>query len=207
MSSGDFKLLVGLGNPGSKYESTRHNIGFMVLKRLAHESSAPFRTNNKLFGQLADIQNGFQKIRLLMPNTFMNESGRSINAAMKWFDLDIKQILILVDDMDLPLGKLRFREEGGSGGHNGIKSIISELGRKDFCRLRIGIGPPSEIAHERKKQTVNHVLGKFTKEEQTKVNIILEKVIKGLSIIEEFGLKKGVTFINSSQVDAKGVKI
>ena len=173
MSSGDFQLLVGLGNPGSKYESTRHNIGFMVLKRLAYQGSASFRLNKKLFGELADIRNGFQKRTLLMPNTYMNESGRSINAAMKWFGLDINQILILVDDMDLPLGKLRLREEGGSGGHNGLKSIISNLGRKDFCRLRIGSGPPSDMAHERKDQTVRHVLGRFTKEEHTKVDIIL----------------------------------
>ncbi len=129
MSSGDFQLLVGLGNPGSKYESTRHNIGFMALQRLAFQASASFRLNNKLFGQLADIRNGLKKRRLLMPNTYMNESGRSINAAMQWFDLNINQILIIVDDMDLPLGKLRFREEGSSGGHNGLKSIISELGR------------------------------------------------------------------------------
>ena len=207
MSSGDFQLLVGLGNPGSKYESTRHNIGFMALQRLAFQDSASFRLNNKLFGQLADISNGLKKRRLLMPNTYMNESGRSINAAMQWFDLDINQILIIVDDMDLPLGKLRFREEGSSGGHNGLKSIISELGRKDFCRLRIGIGPPSEAAHERKDKTVRHVLGRFTKEEHSKVEIVLDKVIKGLEIIEEFGLKKGVTFINSSEVDTKEIKI
>ncbi len=207
MSSGDFKLLVGLGNPGSKYENTRHNIGFMALQRLAFQDSASFRLSKKLYGQLADIHNGLKKRRLLMPNTYMNESGRSINAAMKWFDLDINQILILVDDMDLPLGKLRFRKDVGSGGHNVRKIIINELGRKDFCRLRIGIGPPSDITHERKEQTVSHVLGKFTKEERSKVDIVLDKVIKGLEIIEEFGLKKGVTFINSSEVDTKEIKI
>ena len=207
MSSGDFQLLVGLGNPGSKYESTRHNIGFMALQRLAFQDSASFRLNKKLFGQLADISNGLKKRRLLMPNTFMNESGRSIYAAMQWFDLDISQILIIVDDMDLPLGKLRFRQEGSSGGHNGLKSIISKLGRKDFCRLRIGIGPPSGIAQERKDQTVSHVLGRFTKEESSKVDIVLDKFIKGLEIIEEFGLKKGVTFINSSEVNTKELKI
>ena len=207
MSSGDFQLLVGLGNPGPKYDSTRHNIGFMALQRLAFQASVSFRLNKRLFGQLADIRNGSKKRRLLMPNTYMNESGRSIYAAMQWFDLDINQILIIVDDMDLPLGKLRFREEGSSGGHNGLKSIISELGRKDFCRLRIGIGPPSVTAHERKDKTVRHVLGRFTKEEHSKVDIVLDKVIKGLGIIEEFGLKKGVTFINSSQSDAKEMKI
>ena len=199
MSSGDFQLLVGLGNPGSKYENTRHNIGFMALQRLAFQDSASFRLNKRLFGQLADIRNSLKKRRLLMPNTYMNESGRSISAAMQWFDLEINQLLILVDDMDLPLGKLRFREYGGSGGHNGLKSIIGELGRKDFCRLRIGIGPPSEIAQERKEQTVNHVLGRFTKEERTKVDIILDKIIKGLEVIQDFGLEKGVTFINSSE--------
>ncbi len=199
MSPCDFLLLAGLGNPGTKYENTRHNIGFMVLKRLANKDSAIFYQNKKLYGQLANLHNGYKKRKLLMPNTYMNESGRSINAAMKWFELDISQILILVDDMDLPLGKLRLRKEGGSGGHNGLKSIISELGSKDFCRLRIGIGPPSELAHERKNKTVSHVLGRFSKEESARVDIVLDKVIKGLDIIQEFGFEKGVNFINSSE--------
>ncbi len=197
MDSGDFRLLAGLGNPGSKYEYTRHNIGFMVLKKLAHKESAVFNMNKKLHGQLASIPNGPRTRRLLMPSTYMNESGRSINAAMKWFELDITQLLVIVDDMDLPLGKLRLREEGGSGGHNGLKSIIAELGRTDFCRLRIGIGPPSEIVHERKNKTVSHVLGKFTKKESSIVDIVFDKVIKGLEIVQEFGLERGITFINS----------
>ena len=205
--SGDFRLLVGLGNPDSQYTATRHNIGFLVLKQLAANKSVKFSHAKKLHGNLTEVEFGKSATRLLMPTTYMNESGRSINAAMKWFDLDINQILIIVDDMDLPLGKLRFREEGSSGGHNGLKSIISELGRKDFCRLRIGIGPPSGVVQERKDQTVSHVLGRFTKQESSKVDIVLDKVIKGLEIIEEFGLKKGVAFINSSEVDTKEIKI
>ena len=148
MSSGDFQLLVGLGNPGSKYESTRHNIGFMALQRLACQDSASFRLNNKLYGQLADIRNGLKKRRLLMPNTYMNESGRSIRAALDWFDLDVNNLLVLVDDMDLPLGRIRLRSKGSSGGHNGLRSIIQPLGTQEFCRIRIGIGPPAHLTEE-----------------------------------------------------------
>ena len=152
--SGDFRLLVGLGNPGPKYTATRHNIGFMVLKRLAVKESIEFRQNKKLLGRLAEIGVGANAISLLMPNTYMNESGNSIRASMDWFGLEINQLLILVDDMDLPLGKLRLKEQGSSGGHNGLKSIISHLGTEDFCRLRIGIGAPSEMMMDRKEKTI-----------------------------------------------------
>ena len=128
----------------------------------------------------------------------MNESGRSISAAMKWYGLEATEILVLVDDMDLPLGKLRFRKEGGSGGHNGLKDIISHLGSKEFCRLRIGIGSPEVIGSERQKDTTAHVLGRFTKEENSKIEEVLDKLIKGLDLIQNIGLERGITFLNSS---------
>ncbi|KGG16680.1 MULTISPECIES: aminoacyl-tRNA hydrolase [unclassified Prochlorococcus] len=198
MSLGYFQLIAGLGNPGSKYIKTRHNVGFMALEKLAERESATFSFNKKLFGHAAHIGSGKQLKRLLMPNTYVNESGRSIASAMQWFGLDEKELLIIVDDMDLPLGKLRLREEGGSGGHNGLKSIISHIGSQSFCRLRIGIGSPSAIQKERKSKTVNHVLGRFTKEENQIIEKVLDKVIKGIDIIEELGFKQGSNFINSA---------
>ena len=203
MKSSDFRLLVGLGNPGSKFLKTRHNIGYMALQRIAKEESALFNTNKNLLGQITSIGIGEEKKRLLMPNTFMNESGRSIVAAMKWFDLDINQILVIVDDMDLPLGKLRFRESGSSGGHNGLRSVINHLGSQEFCRLRIGIGAPSQIAAERKVKTIPHVLGEFTKSESQLLNSVLGNVIKGLELIHDFGLERGSAFLNSSKSSLK----
>ncbi len=199
MKSGDFRLLAGLGNPGLKYANTRHNVGFMALEKIAKKESTLFNMNKKLFGHIADMNTGDTKKRLLMPNTYMNESGRSIRAAMEWFGIEINQLLVLVDDMDLPLGKLRLREEGGSGGHNGLKNIIKHLGRNDFCRLRIGIGSPSDINHQRKQKTVPHVLGKFQEEESKVIEKVLEKITKGLELINDFGLDKGTTYINTYQ--------
>ena len=197
MGSGNFRLLAGLGNPGSRYLRTRHNIGFMAVEKIASKNGVLFNMNKKLFGHVANIGIGESKKRLLMPNTYMNESGRSISAAMEWFDLETNQLLVLVDDMDLPLGKLRLREDGGSGGHNGLKDIITNLGRKDFCRLRIGIGAPSSINSERKQKTIPHVLGRFNNKEDEIVEEVLDKVIKGLELIEDLGLTKGITYLNS----------
>lgn len=132
-----------------------------------------------------------------MPNTYMNESGRSVNAALKWFDLEINQVLVIVDDMDLPLGKLRMRESGSSGGHNGLKSIIEHLGSQNFCRLRIGIGAPSVSILERKQKTIPHVLGQFNKSEHQILEGVLDTVVKGLELINDFGLERGITYLNS----------
>jgi PTH1 family peptidyl-tRNA hydrolase len=115
----DLQLLVGLGNPGSRYAETRHNVGFMLLERLAAVESAPFRNQPRLQGLLAEIGSGPQRLRLLMPQTYMNESGRSIRSALDWFRLEPSQLLVLVDDMDLPFGRLRLRASGSAGGHNG----------------------------------------------------------------------------------------
>ncbi len=201
MGSGDFKLIAGLGNPGTKYLKTRHNVGFMAIERIADKNSASFNMNKKIFGNIADFGIGNLKKRLLMPNTFMNESGRSISAAMDWFGIEANQLLILVDDMDLPLGALRFRKEGGSGGHNGLKNIIMHLGSQNFCRLRIGIGAPSLNNEDRKQKTIPHVLGKFEREEEIIITNMLEKIINGIDIIETHGLDKGINYLNTYKTD------
>ena len=138
-----------------------------------------------------------------MPNTYMNESGRSIGSALKWFDLTGHQMLVIVDDMDLPLGKLRVRDSGGSGGHNGLRSIIQHLGSQDFCRLRIGIGSPSQIPEERKEKTVSHVLGEFKKKEIPIVEEVLDTVISGLALMKKSGFAKGSTYLNSFNATLK----
>ena len=201
MRSGNFRLIAGLGNPGLKYQKTRHNIGVMALEKIALKESVSFKLNKKVYGNIAGIGSGENKKRLLIPETYMNESGRSIGAAMQWFGIEANELLVLVDDMDLPLGKLRLRQEGGAGGHNGLKDIMSSLGRKDFCRIRIGIGAPSLITSERKQKTTSHVLGKFNQKETIKIERVLDKLIEGLDLIQNLGLEKGTTFLNSYKTD------
>ena len=201
MNTGDFRLYVGLGNPGSKYFKTRHNIGFMALERLALENGAEFRSKQKLLGQLATIKTGKNNLHLLMPDTYMNESGRSIRAALDWFDIKNEQMLVLVDDMDLPLGRLRYRSKGSAGGHNGLKSTINHLGTQNFSRLRIGIGSPSDIPEERRSKTISHVLGSFTKAETPLVQEVLGQIMTGLNILQCEGVEKACTHINSYRAE------
>ena len=132
IQSGDLRLVVGLGNPGEKYASTRHNVGFMALEQLASREGGRFKAMSKLQGEFADVGAGDARLRLLMPQTFINESGRSIRAALDWFGFEIHQLIVLVDDMDLPLGRLRLRAGGGAGGHNGLKAPFSIWGRSNL---------------------------------------------------------------------------
>ena len=197
MLTNDLKLLVGLGNPGLQYHKTRHNVGFMVLEEIAKKNNCNFRESKKLYGKTCEIGSGTSKKRLLMPNTFMNESGKSVRSAKDWFDFEAHQLIVLVDDMDLPLGKIRVRSKGGSGGHNGLKSIINHLGTNEFKRLRIGIGSPSEIQKERKSKTVSHVLGRFSNEEFVILNFIIEEIISCIESISSNNWEKITTRLNS----------
>ncbi len=197
MLSDDLKLLVGLGNPGAEYDKTRHNVGFMVLEKIAKEYNSTFRENKKLFGRTCEIGSGISKKRLLMPNTYMNDSGKSVRSAKDWFDFDNHQFIVLVDDIDLPLGKIRVRSKGNSGGHNGLKSIINHLGTNEFKRLKIGIGSPSEIQKERKIKTVSHVLGRFTKEEFVILNFVVQEIMSCIDSITSDNWEKITTRLNS----------
>ncbi|WP_320668306.1 aminoacyl-tRNA hydrolase [Prochlorococcus sp. MIT 1307] len=195
--SGDFRLLVGLGNPGSQYTSTRHNIGFWVLEELATKKQVKFRHAKKLHGNLSEVEFGKTATRVLMPTTYMNESGRSIRAALDWFDIEVSQLLVLVDDMDLPLGRIRIRAQGSSGGHNGLRSIIQHLGTENFCRIKIGIGSPAAKQEERKEKTIPHVLGTFSSKEVPIVNEVIQEVLEGLDLIQALGLEHGTNRLNS----------
>ena len=196
MESGALRLVVGLGNPGQRYAGTRHNVGFMALELLASKESVRFKATAKLQGELAEVGFGSSRMRLLMPQTYMNESGRSIRAAMDWFDLSADQVLVLVDDMDLPLGRLRLRAKGSAGGHNGLKSTIQHLGTQDFARLRIGIGAPGRSSEERRARTVSHVLGSFHQSEQPLLKDVLNEVLHGLDLIQRQGLERAGNRLN-----------
>ena len=154
------KLIVGLGNPGSKYENTRHNSGFLAVDDLANKLNVSVNRQafNSLIGKLD--HNG-EKVILMKPQTYMNNSGLAVGKAVRYYHLDPQKDLIVVyDDLDLPVGKLRLREKGSAGGHNGIKSIISHLGTSEFNRIRIGIGS------DKRGDTIDYVLGTFAPEEK-----------------------------------------
>ena len=129
----------------------------------------------------------------------MNDSGRAIRAALDWYNLSPEQCLVLVDDMDLPLGRLRLRASGSAGGHNGLRSTISHLGTQAFPRLRIGIGAPATEPQERRDRTISHVLGRFRAEEMPVVDAVLDEVLAGLSLLQRLGLERAGNRLNAFQ--------
>ena len=160
------KLIVGLGNPGDKYAKTRHNIGFEVINKLQKDLNI-IGEKDKFQGLLSEKNIDGEKVLFLKPQTFMNLSGNSIAAVINFYKIDAKnEMIVIYDDMDLPVGKLRVKEKGSSGGHNGIKSIISHLG-DEFLRIKCGIG-------KSKDDTIDFVLGQFDKSEQETVDKMIE---------------------------------
>ncbi len=160
------RLIVGLGNPGKKYEKNRHNIGFMLLDALADTAGfSPWRS--KFQGQISEGKVGSQKILLLKPQTFMNLSGDSVQPAMKFFKSTSQNVLVIHDELDLPPGKLKLKKGGGHAGHNGLRSITQHIGA-DFWRLRVGIGHPGD-----KRLVSNYVLSDFAKADQAWINDLI----------------------------------
>ena len=141
-------IVTGLGNPGRDYENTRHNIGFMVLKELARRHNPP-AGRSRFRAEIFEFFLGSDKVVLVAPQTFMNQSGVAVQQVMNWYKADLDDLLVVYDDLDLPFGQLRVRASGSAGGHNGLKSIIQELGSQQVPRLRVGIGrgPGTAVAH------------------------------------------------------------
>ena len=185
--------LIGLGNPGKKYSKTRHNIGFLLLEKLSKKHNSNFLIKDKLKSSCSEFQINNCTFRLFLPNTFMNNSGDAVLAIVDWYKINLDQIFIIVDDKDLPLGKIRFRKKGSSGGHNGLKSIIEKLQTKNFNRIRIGIGSPPLIKGENNFNTVSHVLGNISIEEKSILDKVYTKVIES---IEQLNTKKEEYIIN-----------
>lgn len=176
------RLVAGLGNPGRKYQDTRHNVGFQVAAKLAQRfgQSTP---RAKFQGEVVEATIGFEKVLLLCPHTYMNRSGSSILASRDFYKLELDELLIICDDLSLPLGKLRIRTKGSSGGQNGLRDIIQRLGSDEFPRLRIGIGtpPPGWDA-------ADFVLSKFTKEDQADMDVAVARAAEAV----ECWVKQGV---------------
>ena len=180
------KLIAGLGNIGDKYCFTRHNAGFMVLDKLALDNNFSFREESKLKSFLAKSND----IIYIKPTTFMNLSGEAVRAVMDYYKIDVKDILIVYDDIALDLGRIRFRANGSDGGHNGIKSVIKHVGTKEFDRLKIGIGPQPNIPSE------NYVLQNFPKDQLETLKDVLKKSDEAIKFYLENDIQKAQNKFN-----------
>lgn len=168
-------LIVGLGNPGAKYDGTRHNIGFEALKAFASRHHLEVSTQ-KFHGFYGTGRALDKDLVVLMPQTFMNRSGKSVQAAMSFFSIDVNEIYVLHDELDLDVGALKIKTGGGHGGHNGLRDIIQMTGGKDFHRLRLGIGRPTH------GNVTGHVLGRFGEDERILVDDLLLRAVDALEI-------------------------
>ena len=185
--------LIGLGNPGKKYAKSRHNIGFLLLENLSKKYNSNFSLKEKLKSSCSEFKIDESTYRLFLPNTFMNNSGDAVRAIIDWYKINLDQIFIIVDDKDLPLGKIRFRKKGSSGGHNGLKSIIEKLQTENFNRIRIGIGSPPSIKGRENFNTISHVLGNISTEEKSVLDKVYIRVIESL---EQLNTKKQEYIVN-----------
>ena len=175
--------LIGLGNPGKKYSKSRHNIGFLVLENLSKKYNSNFLLKDKLKSSCSEFKINDSTYKLFLPNTFMNNSGDAVRSIVDWYKISLDKIFIIVDDKDLPLGKIRFRKKGSSGGHNGLKSIIEKLQTNNFKRIRIGIGSPPSIKGTNNFNTISHVLGNISLEEKSILDTVYKTVIESLELL------------------------
>jgi len=181
-------LIVGLGNPGKKYEKTRHNLGFTIVEslKLKVESFSDWKYEKKFLTEISQGKISSQRVILTKPQTFMNNSGKSVKKLIKNYKLKIKNLIVIHDDIDLPLDKIRISKGRGAAGHKGVESIIKEIGTKNFVRFRIGIKP--QRTENKEQKTEKFVLEKFNKEGEKTVKEVIKKTAKAI----EFALKEGV---------------
>jgi PTH1 family peptidyl-tRNA hydrolase len=182
-------LIAGLGNIGPEYKNTRHNIGFQILDALAEASNISF--NDKRYGFVAEYNYKARSFILLKPSTFMNLSGRAVNYWLQKEKIDIKNLLVVVDDIALPFGTLRVRAKGGAGGHNGLENINQVLGRNDYARLRFGIGDSFHKGYQ-----VDYVLGEWTKDEQKELPFKIDDAIEIIKSFGTIGVERTMNFHN-----------
>lgn len=183
------KLVVGLGNPGSKYQGTRHNVGYEVVDRLA-ASGHPARFQRKFDGLLAETEIDYHRVLLLKPETFMNLSGRSVRPCLQFYKLPPTDLLVICDDLALPLGRLRIRRGGSDGGQKGLRDIINQLGTPDFPRLRIGIGDPGPT------DASDYVLTRFKPSEQPVIDDTLILATQAVAVWVTRGIEEAMNRFN-----------
>ena len=187
------KLIVGLGNPGPKYLWTRHNAGFIVLDRFSHLASISL-TKKSFSGLCGEGSQHGQRLLLLKPQTFMNLSGRSVAEALRFHKLTCADLIVVHDDLDIPFGRVKVKEGGGHGGHNGLRSLLQELGGGQFVRVRVGIGRPLH------GDAVNYVLTNFNAEEMSGLPQVVDGVVDLLEMLMAEGVQKTMSIWNSKDL-------
>jgi PTH1 family peptidyl-tRNA hydrolase len=192
------KVVLGLGNPGAAYRTTRHNVGFWVLDRVARRNGAKFRVTSllKRYAWSAEIDRGPQRLILAKPRTFMNRSGRAGAALLRRYDVDAREMLVVHDDADLELGRLRVRAGGGAGGHNGIRSLIEVLGTSDFPRLRLGVCG----AGRGEQDLSDYVLDGFLRDEMAVAEELADLAADAVEVIVREGLETAMNRFNGRRV-------
>lgn len=198
MSESNSFLVVGLGNPGLKYEQTKHNAGFIALDYFAHEHGLKIETQ-KMQGSYCVARISGKKIFLLKPQSFMNRSGESVQAFMKYFQIDHENILVIHDDLDMAPGRVKMVRGGGAGGHNGIRSLIQHLGSKEFARLKIGIGHPRDHAETKEIPVERFVLSRFSPEQRDMLQDNLERISSGIGEYIDSGLLAAMNIVNRKE--------
>jgi len=186
-------LIVGLGNPGADYAKTRHNAGFLLAEKLAARWKSAWKNERKFQARVSRAERGGRMILLAEPQTFMNLSGESVGALMRFYQLPPDRILVVVDDAALPLGEIRLRPGGGTAGHHGLESVMQHLGSREYARLRIGIGRKDEA-----RQITGHVLGKFSAAENALLETVLERAAGQLECWLDAGIQKAMSLFNGA---------
>lgn len=186
------KLIVGLGNPGGKYERTRHNAGFMVIDRLAAKWGVEF-SRKRFEAEAGEARRGAETLLLLKPQTFMNLSGRSVGSAVSFYKTPPAEVLVVHDELDLPFGAVRLKLGGGSAGHNGLKSITAQMGA-EYARLRMGIGKPPPPM-----QTADYVLQNYAKDEEAPLAAQIDLAVEAVELWAERGMQWAMNEIHRRQ--------
>ncbi|MFC2014864.1 aminoacyl-tRNA hydrolase [Chloroflexota bacterium] len=181
------KLIIGLGNPGRKYEKNRHNLGFMCLSHFARTHAIKF-DKRQAGARIGSGEANGSQVTLARPQTYMNQSGLAVSRLVNKFNVNLDDLLVIHDDLDLPTGKIRLRRGGGSGGHKGIDSMATELGSQDFTRLRVGIGRPDNLTEIDEADIIDYVLGDFTIDEKQVISQILPGVSEAILCLLDEGL-------------------
>jgi PTH1 family peptidyl-tRNA hydrolase len=185
-------VIVGLGNPGLSYSQTRHNLGYKVVNEWGKELSWPFKKDPRTSTETARGNVKGASIHLVLPTTYMNESGRAVQRYLSYYRLAVEDLIVVIDDVALPFGAVRLRTEGSSGGHNGLKSIEEHIGSQRFARLRMGVGQPREG-----QDLADYVLERFTQEESSQLDQVIQKGVKALVYLTEHTVEHAMNLVNT----------
>jgi PTH1 family peptidyl-tRNA hydrolase len=186
------QLIVGLGNPGPKYEQTRHNVGFVFVDELARSKGASWKLENKFHGEVCKLSLAGNEVWLLKPNTYMNLSGKAVAALARFYKIAPESILVVHDELDIPPGQLRLKQGGGHGGHNGLRDIVAQMGSREFLRLRVGIGHPGDS-----RDVTNYVLGKASPEDQKHIDNAIDEAMRTLPQVMEGDMQPAMNRLHS----------